>query len=110
MADETGGRGPLRPFERRVRQLMSEGVPTAEIARRFRRGPGTIERVRDMSELRRGDGSSTAQSDVLNPLERRILRWRASGASHKDIATMFRRSPAFVRRVERLAMMKLGQD
>jgi DNA-binding CsgD family transcriptional regulator len=100
----------MRPFERRVRQLMREGVTTAEIGRRFRRGPDTIERIRDMSELRRGDSASSGRAEVLSPLERRILRWRASGASHKDIATMFRRSPAFVRRVERLAMMKLGQD
>jgi DNA-binding CsgD family transcriptional regulator len=102
-------RGTMRPFERRVRQLIREGVTTAEIGRRFRRGPDTIERIRDMSELRRGDSGSSTQGDVLNPLERRILRWRASGASHKDIAAMFKRSPAFVRRVERLARTKLGQ-
>lgn len=99
----------MRPFERRVRQLTSEGVPTTEIARRFRRGPDTIERVRRMSRLRRGADGSAVRGEVLNPLERRILRWRAGGASHNDIARMFRRSPAFVRRVERLARMKLGQ-
>jgi DNA-binding CsgD family transcriptional regulator len=99
----------LRPYERRVRRLVRAGVPTAEIARRFRRSPRTIERVEAMSELRQGQDGPTVEGGVLRPLERRILRWRALGATEKQIASMFRRSPAFVRRVERLARTKLGR-
>jgi hypothetical protein len=99
---------PLRPIERRVRRLVADGVPTVEIARRFRRAPDTIERVQDMSELRRGDGSSSPQGTVLNPLERRILHWRAHGFDHDEIGVKFRRSGDFVRRVEQLARHKLG--
>jgi DNA-binding CsgD family transcriptional regulator len=101
---------PLRPIERRVRRLRGEGVPTAEIARRFRRAPGTIQRVQEMSELRQGDGSSSTQGEVLNPLERRILQWRADGVDHEEIGAKFRRSGDFVRRVEQFARHKLGTD
>ncbi|MGD9796600.1 MAG: hypothetical protein AB7H43_03775 [Acidimicrobiia bacterium] len=100
-------RARLRPIERRVLRLTSEGVPTAEIARRFRREPATIERVREMSELHADDDPGRLRGDVLTAMERRILRWRADGLDHATIATMFRRSPSFVRRVEQLARGKL---
>ena len=98
----------LRPIERRVRRLSAEGVPTGEIARRFRRQPSTIQRVSQMSELRQGDGSGVTSAGVLNPLERRILRWRADGVGHDDIGAKFRRSGDFVRRVEGFARYKLA--
>ena len=85
---------------------MAEGVPTEEIARRFRRSPETIERVDQMAGMRQGDGSSTT-GDVLRPLERRILRWRADGVDHEVIGEMFRRSGDFIRRVEQFAQLKL---
>lgn len=97
---------PLRPIERRVQRLMAEGVSTDEIARRFRRMPETIERVDQMAGMRVG-GSSSTTGDVLRPLERRILRWRADGVDHDVIGEMFRRSPDFVRRVEAFAQLKL---
>ena len=97
---------PLRPIERRVRALMADGISTDEIARRFRRLPETIERVDQMATMRCGDGSSTT-GDVLRPLERRILRWRADGLANDDIGAMFRRSGDFVRRVEQFAQLKL---
>ena len=85
---------------------MADGVPTDEIARRFRRTPETIERVDQMAGMRVGDGASTS-GDVLRPLERRILRWRADGVDHEVIGEMFRRSGDFVRRVEGFAQLKL---
>lgn len=97
----------LRPIERRVRRLSTEGVSTAEIARRFRRMPETIERVHQMSELRRGDSSASIHGDVLTPIERRVLRWRAEGVDHGDIAAKFQRSDRFIRQVERLAHYRL---
>jgi DNA-binding CsgD family transcriptional regulator len=99
---------PLRPLERRVRRLSADGIPVGEIARRFRRDPHTIERVREMSELRQGDGSGSMHGAVLNPLERRILQWRAHGVDHDEIGVKFRRSGDFVRRVEQFARHKLG--
>lgn len=108
-AIETNAQGvPLRPIERRVRRLRAQGMPATEIARRFRRAPDTIERVGAMSELRQGDGSAMIHAGVLNPLERRILQWRADGLEHDEIGVKFRRSGDFVRRVEQFAGHKLG--
>ncbi len=38
-----------------------------------------------------------------------MLGWRDRGASHDEIAPMFRRSPAFVAQVEELARYKLSR-
>src|SRR5947209_3943330 len=99
-AIEANARGVrLRPLERRIRRLVATGMPTDEIASRFRRNPGTIERVLEMSEFRRGTGAGSTRGGVLTPLERRILKWRAHGVSHDDIGVKFRRSADFVSRV-----------
>ena len=45
--------------------------------------------------------------DGLRPLERRLLRWRHYGATYTEIGPRFRRSPAFVARVEAFARYKL---
>ncbi len=45
--------------------------------------------------------------DVLSPLERRVLRWRAAGAEHEVLSAKFRRTPEFLRQVESLAHYKL---
>jgi hypothetical protein len=42
-------------------------------------------------------------------LERRLLRWRHYGATYAEIGARFRRSPAFVARVETLARYKLEE-
>ena len=96
----------LRPLERRVLRLSQSGLDDGEIARRFRRSPEWVARVRFMAALRRGDGASP-RGDILRPLERRVLRWSAQGVSHEAMAPRFRRSPAFIARVERLAHHKL---
>ena len=97
----------LRPFERRIVQLKAAGIDEGEIGRRFRRRPETIRRVIELAALpHRG---RPASGDVLRPLERRVLRWRAQGAELADIAPRFRRSPGFMAQVERLAHFKLQQ-
>ncbi len=96
----------LRPVERRVLRMSEQGLDDAEIARRFRHSPEWAGRVRALSGLPRPSGRHM-RGDVLSPLERRVLRWRASGASYDELAPRFRRSPDFLRRVEALAQYRL---
>lgn len=88
-------------------QLMAQGLDEIEIGRRFRRRPDTIRRVVEMAAL--PHGSRPVAGDVLRPLERRVLRWRAQGAELPEIAQRFRRSAGFMAQVERLAHFKLEQ-
>jgi DNA-binding CsgD family transcriptional regulator len=95
----------LRPIERRVLRLAADGVDDEEIGRRFRRSPEWAGRVRTFAEMPRG--GRQMQGDVLRPLERRVLRWRAAGADVDDLSPRFRRTPDFLRQVESLAHYKL---
>lgn len=95
----------LRPVERRVLRLAADGVDDDEIGRRFRRSPEWAGRVRMLAEVPRS--GRHMQGDVLRPLERRVLRWRASGADHEALSPRFRRTPDFLRQVESLAHYKL---
>ena len=96
----------LRPIERRVVQLVEEGVGSAEIARRFRRTPEMIDRIIGMAALPGRASRPVARAEGLRPLERRVLRWRNDGADYNEIGARFRRSAAHVERVERLARYK----
>ena len=96
----------LRPLERRVLSLSEQGVDDAEIGRRFRRSPDWAARVRALAAIPRPDGHQL-RGDVLRPLERRVLRWAASGADYEEFSSRFRRSPDFLRRVEALARYRL---
>ena len=95
----------LRPIERRILRLIDEGTDDAEIGRRFRRSPEWVARVRVLAQHPRT--GQHMQGDVLRPLERRVLRWRAAGAEYEQISPRFRRSPGFLRQVETLAHYKL---
>jgi DNA-binding CsgD family transcriptional regulator len=98
----------LRPIERRVLALKEEGVPSNEIAHRFRRGRQFIEQVEELAALDGRDAKRRRRRDgSLRPVERRILKWRDQGLSTDELAERFRRSPEFVARVERLARYKL---
>jgi hypothetical protein len=95
----------LRPIERRILRLVDEGVDDVEIGRRFRHSPDWVARVRVLAQHpRRG---AHMQGDVLRPIERRVLRWRAAGAEYEQISHRFARSPQFLRQVESLAHYKL---
>lgn len=98
----------LRPFERAVLRLADGGMSTSEIAWRFRRSPGHIDRVLGFSQLPRGAASGLAPPrSALRPVERLIIRARGEGTPPTEIAARMRRSPSFVARVEELATLKL---
>lgn len=97
----------LRPVERLVLRLVAEGVGDVEIGRRFRRSPEMIRRIDTLARIPRTARAPVVSADGLRPLERRVLRWRHYGATYAEIGERFRRSPAFVARVETLARYKL---
>ena len=95
----------LRPIERRILRLVDDGVDDEEIGRRFRRSPQWVARVRLLAEHPRS--GMRFPGDVLRPLERRVLRWRAAGVGYEEMSPRFRRSPKFLQQVESLAHYKL---
>jgi hypothetical protein len=97
----------LRPLERRVRVMLNDGVPEAEIASRFRRGPAFIRQVIELSGL--PNRVAVKPSGPLRPIERRILHWRDQGADVTELARRFRRGPESVEQVEQLARYKLSR-
>ena len=100
----------LRPVERWVLRMSEQGLDDAEIGRRFRHSADWTARVRSLSEVPRPNGHHL-RGDVLRPIERRVLRWRAAGADYDELAPRFRRSPDFLRQVEALAQYRLrGPD
>lgn len=100
----------LRPVERRVLRMSEQGLDDTEIGRRFRHSADWAARVRSLSEVPRPNGHHL-RGDVLRPIERRVLRWRAAGVDYDELAPRFRRSPDFLRRVEALAQYRLrGPD
>jgi hypothetical protein len=97
----------LRPVERCVLRLVANGVDHVEIARRFRRQPEFVDRVIAYAGMPRNIVQPAG--DALRPLERRILKWRASGAAHADIGRRFHRSAGHIQRIEELAAYKLAR-
>lgn len=99
----------LRPLERAVRKCADEGMPATEIAWRFRRSPGHIQRVLDLSEVpRQGRPGDATDSEGLRPVERCVVKAREAGSDYPEIAARLKRSPEFVARVERWANFKRG--
>ena len=97
----------LRPIERCVLRLVADGVDHIEIARRFRRRPEFVDRVIRYAGMPRT--SVQPAGYALRPVERRILKWRASGAAHADIGRRFHRSAGHIQRIEQLATYKLAR-
>jgi hypothetical protein len=112
----TGSAAALRPVERRVVRWVASGADDAEIARRFGRSTRWVAQVRQLADLDRAATDPVAQAaggarpadDPLRPLERRLLRWRDQGVGHEELSLRFRRSPAFLARVEQYARYKLA--
>ncbi len=98
----------LRPLERRVLRLESEGLDPEESGRRFRRSGDHIRRVATYAKL--PDRQAVAASPgELRPLERRVIHWRAEGLDYKEIGDRFRRSGDHIRRVEGMALYKMSR-
>ena len=96
------------PIERRMVRLAEQGVNDEEIARRFRKSPSFVQRVRALARVpRRSSGPASA---ALRPVERRVLKWREDGASSTDIAARFRRQPRSIEQIERLARYKQSSE
>jgi len=93
------------PMERRMVRMARNGVDQSEIAHRFRKSPGFVRRVMALAEVPRSGAGQRRDGD-LRPLERRVLKWRAGGASLADVASRFRRSPRSIEQIERLANYK----
>jgi hypothetical protein len=100
----TKGDHRLRPVERCVLRLVAGGVEHTEIARRFRRRPEFVDRVIAYTQMPRLAEQPATQA--LRPVERRVLKWRASGADHADIGRRFHRSADHIEQIERLAAYK----
>jgi|SRR5437764_5224550 len=91
-------------IERRMARLSEQGLGDEEIARRFKKSPGFVQRVLALARVPRGGtGPDDAQ---LRPVERRVLKWRDEGASASDIAARFHRQPRSIEQIERLARYK----
>jgi len=91
----------MRPIERRVLRLVHDGVDDVEIGRRLRRSPDFVRRLITYAGVPRTHTAPDAGQ--LRPLDRRIMKWRASGADHAEIGRRFHRSAGHIERVERLA-------
>jgi DNA-binding CsgD family transcriptional regulator len=97
----------LRPLERAVLRLFSDGVSTVEIGRRFRRSPAHIERVIRYAALPHRRGTDRPG---LRPIERRVLAWRAAGLDHQELAVRFKRGAGHMRRIEGLAHLRKARE
>ena len=98
----------LRPLERRITQLVADGMGPAEIGRRFNRSENFVQRVLALADL--PGRSAPEPQHGLRPVERCVLRWREQGVSTLDIADRFRRGPGYIEQVLDLADYKQRQS
>jgi len=97
-----------RPIERRMLKWAEAGASDVEIAWRFRRTPKSVRQVMALSQLP-GRLGEAPEPDALRPIERRVLRWRDEGVELTELASRFRRRPAFLEQVEQIARYKLAR-
>jgi DNA-binding CsgD family transcriptional regulator len=106
---ELAGDMALRPIERVVVRLHGEGLAPADIGKKIRKKPGTVNRILEMVELKRGVApNSRAGEQALRPVERVVLRLRGEGETYGQIGNRLARSGRRVQLIEQLAEFKLG--
>lgn len=96
----------LRPIERRVLAMKSEGVVVDEIASRIKRSPEFVERMIGWTEIPR---NGTTADRYLSAIQQRVLDMRAAGESREEIASRFKKRAEYIRQVEGLAYFKESQ-
>jgi DNA-binding CsgD family transcriptional regulator len=99
-------RDDLRPIERTVLRRRDEGMDVTEIAERLRRSPDHVERIIAYTRLPGRTGAEREATAGLRPLERRVLDLVESGHDFDQMADVFRRSAAHMRRVAGLAYLR----
>ncbi len=97
----------LRPLERAIVRMDRDGMSVPEIAWRFRRSPGHIERVLTLARIPRSAADSPTV-EPLRPVERCVLNARRRGVDRSEIAARMRKSPDHVGRIEQYANYKLA--
>lgn len=97
----------LRPLERTILRLRSAGMSTPEIGRRIGKRPGTVERFLIMIDHKKDlEDAVESGRGRLTPLERVVMRLRASGENHGEIGSRLGRSGAQIRRIESYISIK----
>lgn len=100
----------LRPLERAVLKRADEGMPLSEIAWRFRRSPGAIRRIQQLTGMDRDFARLASDQGGLRPLERCIVNARENGVDTVEIAARLRRSPDLVSRIEEYTNYRLAHE
>lgn len=103
----------LRPIERTVRRLRHDGLSNSEVAWRLRRSPGFVHRVEALSGIERTARvvADDAVAGVgLRAIERCVMNSLEAGSGYAEIASRLRRTPNYVRRVERFAQLRLASS
>lgn len=106
---EPAGDPILRPIERVVLRLHGEGMNPADIGKKIRKKPGTVNRILEMVELKQGmPSNSSPDHHALRPVERVVLRLRGEGETYGQIGNRLARSGRRVQLIEQLAEFKLS--
>jgi DNA-binding CsgD family transcriptional regulator len=97
----------LRPLERVVSRMHGEGLTPADIGKKVRKKPGTVNRILEMIELKQDVPlNSTPDPDRLRPVERVIVRLRGQGETYSQIGNRLALSGRRVQFIEQLAEFK----
>jgi DNA-binding CsgD family transcriptional regulator len=99
----------LSPLERVIVRLDGQGLAASDIARKIAKRPGTVNRILQMVDYKRGlePEARAAAEHPLRPVERVVLALRARGESYSEIGNRLIKSGAQVRRIEEYAQIKL---
>jgi len=107
MPDPVSSDVTLRPLERVVSRMHGEGLTPADIGKKVRKKPGTVNRILEMIELKQDvPPNSTPDPDRLRPVERVIVRLRGQGETYSQIGNRLALSGRRVQFIEQLAEFK----